>query len=70
MFDLGIGEIEDKPKALRIYYQVARGGNSYAMRWKDNLKKQLSPEEISEAKCLAKRTLLGEEPNWIDNLMC
>lgn len=70
MYDLGVGEIEDKSKALRIYFQEAKRGSLYVLKWKDNLKNDLSTKEINEAKCLAKRTLLGEEPNWIDNLMC
>lgn len=75
MNELGIGKIQDVGYAFRIYLVEAKNGNSFAAKWRDDLKKNLSQKVIKESTCLAKKTNRNkqgfyEKLTWFDKLTC
>ena len=66
-YELGLGNKEDLQEAFRIYLISGSLGNASAKVAKDNIREQLSEEQVAEAVCLAD---YGMEPYYYQKLLC
>lgn len=66
-YELGLGNKEDLQEAFRIYLISGSLGNASAKVARDNIREQLSEEQVAEAVCLAD---YGMEPYYYQKLLC
>ena len=66
-YEFGLGNKEDFQEAYRLYLIAGSLGNTSAKAARDNIREQLSAEQIAEAVCLAD---YGIEPPYYQKLRC